>query len=62
MQLQAAAETAGAAMGGKSKRVQNSWWLTTDRRLVGRGKAAMSEEGSGILSGDAVESGSERLL
>src|SRR3954454_20002653 len=35
---------------------------TRDRRLVGTSIAAVSEEASGILSGDAVESGSERLL
>src|SRR4051794_4739837 len=35
---------------------------TADRRLVGTSIAAVSEEASGILSGDAVESGSERLL
>src|SRR5690349_25131466 len=35
---------------------------TADRRLVGTGIATMPEEGSGILSGDAVERGSERLL
>src|SRR3954452_13181948 len=36
--------------------------VTADRRLVGTSIAAVSEEASGILSGDAVESGSERLL
>src|SRR5689334_4215833 len=36
--------------------------LTADRRSVGTGIAAMPEEGSGILSGDAVERGSQRLL
>jgi len=35
---------------------------TADRRLVGIGIATMSEEGGGILSGNAVESGSECLL
>src|SRR6476469_3722960 len=35
---------------------------TAYRRLVGIGIATMSEEGGGILSGDAVERGSERLL
>src|SRR4051812_41100131 len=35
---------------------------TAYRRLAGTGIAAVSEEASGILSGDAVESGSERLL
>src|SRR4051812_24856520 len=32
------------------------------RRLVGTGIAAVSEEACGILSGDAVESGTECLL
>src|SRR3954447_22172328 len=36
--------------------------VTADRRLVGTGIAAVSEEGSGILSGDAVECGSECLF
>src|SRR5690242_17683703 len=35
---------------------------TAYRRLVGTGIAAVSEEGRGILSGDAVECGSKRLL
>jgi hypothetical protein len=35
---------------------------TADRGLGGTGVAAMLEEGSGILSGDAGERGSERLL
>src|SRR3954469_13585132 len=35
---------------------------TAYRRLIGTGIAAVSEEASGILSGDAVESGSECLL
>src|SRR5689334_16092067 len=35
---------------------------TADRRSVGTGIAAMSEEGSGILSSDAVERRSECLL
>src|SRR6185437_3955240 len=34
---------------------------TANRRLVGTGIAAVSEEGGGILSGDAVERGSKRL-
>src|SRR5690242_21901171 len=36
--------------------------ITADRRSVGTGIAAMSEEGSGILSGDAVERGRECLF
>src|SRR5690349_11490442 len=35
---------------------------TAYRRLVGTGIAAVSEEAPGILSGDAIESGSNRLL
>src|SRR5690349_24395266 len=35
---------------------------TAYRRLVGTGIAAVSEEASGILSGDTVESGRKRLL
>src|ERR1700759_2560972 len=35
---------------------------TADRRSVGTGIAAMPEEGSGILSSDAVERRSECLL
>src|SRR6185369_13286804 len=35
--------------------------FTANRRLVGTGIAAVSEEGGGILSGDAVERGSKRL-
>src|SRR3954454_15713929 len=35
---------------------------TAYRRLVGTSIAAVPEEASGILSGDAVEGGSKRLL
>ena len=35
---------------------------TANRRLVGTKVATMAEETCGILSGDAVESGTERLL
>src|SRR4051812_42556441 len=35
---------------------------TAHRRLVGTSIAAVSEEASGILSGDAIEGGSQRLL
>src|SRR3954468_22030754 len=35
---------------------------TANRRSVGTSIAAVSEEAGGILSGDAVESGSERLF
>src|SRR5690349_13965167 len=36
--------------------------VTAYRRLVGTGIAAVSEEASGILSSDTVESGRKRLL
>ena len=36
--------------------------ITANRRLVGTKVATMAEETCGILSGDAVESGTERLL
>src|SRR3954469_5914225 len=36
--------------------------FTAYRRLVGTSIAAVPEEASGILSGDAVEGGSKRLL
>src|SRR6478609_1154540 len=44
------------------RRRSRSGRTTADRRLVGIGIATMSEEGSGILSGNAVASGSECLL
>jgi len=55
----------GALMGSgePTNRVVNPGCSTTaDRRLVGTKVATMAEETCGILSGDAVESGTERLL
>src|SRR3954471_12930208 len=60
--------------GGVEIKERRGWWAcaghdvgatgaaTAYRRLIGTGIAAVSEEAFGILSGDAVESGSECLL
>src|SRR6476660_6055613 len=49
----------GLALGDRKRLLQAI--TTANRMLVGTGIAAVSEEGGGILSGDAVERGSKRL-
>ena len=52
-------DTIGSA---RACRKTSGYLLTAYRRLVGTSIAAVPEEASGILSGDAVEGGSKRLL
>src|SRR5689334_16291151 len=65
--VQAIATSTRAARGGPDKpghdgKKARSVSTTANHRSVGTGIATVSEEGSGILSGDAVERGSECVL